>query len=113
MPNEVRNPSCCERTEKEGFLGTQRASESHEAWLFDGIRGAIEASLPGLVEQLCHEASPAGLMAGAQSRSSIAVKIFVKQNQVPPPGIILKFFKRAIHGPPSLFIPQKNVRQGT
>jgi hypothetical protein len=27
IPNEVRNPSRCEYTEKEGFLGTQRASE--------------------------------------------------------------------------------------
>ena len=34
--------------------------------------------LPGLLEQLCHEARPPGLMTGAQSGSGIAVEIFVE-----------------------------------
>src|SRR6266404_5874209 len=52
-------------------------------------------------------------MAGAQSSSVIPVKIFVKQNQVSPPRIILEFLQRAINRPSSVLIAQKNVHQRT
>src|SRR5260370_23472517 len=52
-------------------------------------------------------------MAGAQSSSVIPVEIFVKQNQVSPPRIILEFLQRAINRPSSVLVAQKNVRQRT
>src|SRR5439155_13445341 len=37
-----------------------------------------------LLEEFRDQAGPPGLMAGAQARSAVAVKVFVKQNQVAP-----------------------------
>src|SRR5882762_3578957 len=75
------------------------------------MSGRYKILLPGLLEELCHEAGPPGLMTGAQPRSGVPMKIFVKQNQVSPPGILLKFLKRAVERPPSVAIAQKNMLQ--
>ena len=69
--------------------------------------------LPGLFKELGYKTGPAGLMTRAQSGSGVAVKIFVKQNQIAPIRIVLKFFNGPIERSPPVFIPQENVRQRT
>src|SRR5258708_28174361 len=67
--------------------------------------------LPSLLEELRHQPSPPGLVARAQSRSSIPMKIFIKQDQIAPKRIVLKFLARAIHRPVAIFVAQKNMGQ--
>ena len=59
-----------------------------------GGRAQQEHLLPRLFEELGNQPRPSRLMARAQSRSGVPVKIFVKQNQIAPQGIVLKFFVR-------------------
>src|SRR5258708_675001 len=67
--------------------------------------------LPSLLEELRHQPSPPGLVARAQSRSCVSMKIFVKQNQIAPQRIFLKFLVCAIHWPMATFVAQKNMSQ--
>src|ERR1700693_4350126 len=66
---------------------------------------------PRLFKELGTHPRPSRLMARAQSHSGVPVKIFVKQNQIAPQGIVLKFIVAAIHRPMAVFVAQKNVRQ--
>src|ERR1700688_1571827 len=67
--------------------------------------------LPRLFEELGDQPRPSRLMARAQSHSRIPVKIFVKQNQIAPQGIVLKFIVSAVHRPVAVLVAQKNMRQ--
>ena len=40
-----------------------------------------------LLKQFRDEGRPSGLMARAQPRASLAMKLLVKENQIPPPGV--------------------------
>lgn len=62
-------------------------------------------------EQVGDEASPAGLVARAQTSTVVTVKVFVEQQQVAPVWVLLELLHVAMYGPVSLFVAQENVRQ--
>src|ERR1700745_596131 len=64
-----------------------------------------------LLEEFCDQAGPAGLMAGAQTRSGVAVKVFVKKNQVAPMRIALEDFAFAGDGTAAGAVAQKDADQ--
>src|SRR5262245_41884352 len=64
--------------------------------LLPGLCGAaIRILFTALFEQLGDQAGPARLMIGANAGAVVAVKIFVKKNQVPPVRIALEKFQTA------------------
>src|SRR5438270_6925605 len=75
-------------------------------------RPAFCKHLPGIqnsvkLNDLGHQSSPAGLMAGAQSGAVVAVEIFVEQDMVAPVGIALELFCAAIDRPPAMLVGGK------
>src|SRR5262249_26562216 len=56
-------------------------------------------------------AGPAGLVAGAEAGSVIAMEVFVEQNQVAPVRVLLKLSGAAIDRTPAIFAAQKNAGQ--
>src|SRR5215468_5131052 len=64
-----------------------------------------------LLEEFCDQAGPAGLMAGAQARSAVAVKVFVKKNQVAPMRIALEDFASTGDGTAPGAVSQKDADQ--
>ena len=71
----------------------------------------VPASLPRLLNQLRHESSPACLVAGANSGAVIPVKVLIKQEMVPPLGILLEERFAAEDWPPAFAIAKKNADQ--
>src|SRR5690348_16044838 len=67
--------------------------------------------LATLFDQFCDETGPTGLMAGADSGSVVAVKIFIEKNKVAPVRIALKRLSRAGHRPASRRIAEKNAHK--
>ena len=51
------------------------------------------------VDQHGHQAGPARLVAGAQSRTVVAVEIFVKEDVIAPVGITLEHLNAAVNRP--------------
>src|SRR5271155_1537716 len=47
-------------------------------------------------------------MASTESRTVVAVEVFVEQNVIAPMGIRLKFLGTTVHRPPSVLIAQKD-----
>ena len=76
---------------------------------------------PGHLEKICRlsavehiksardKAGPAGLVAGPEARTVVAVEILVEQNGVFPVRIFLKLACSAIHGPLAIRIAEKNA----
>ena len=62
-----------------------------------GVQESIE------LDQFRHEPSPAGLVARAQSRPVVAMKIFIEENVVAPVGIGLELVRAPIHRTLTLF----------
>ena len=62
-----------------------------------------------LLNQLCHQGGPAGLMAGTDARTIIAVEILVERNQVAPVRIVLKLLSAAEDRPPPVLIAAKDA----
>ena len=60
---------------------------------------------------LGHEASPAGLVARAQSRPVVAVKVFIEEEMVAPMRIGLELLRATIDRTLPLFIPQEDPAQ--
>src|SRR5690242_5757349 len=56
-------------------------------------------SLPTLLQQLGDQAGPAALMAGADARAVVAVKVFVKLDQVAPVRVGLELRRAAVDRP--------------
>src|SRR5688572_16714768 len=52
---------------------------------------------------------PAGLMAGAQARSVVAVKMLIKQDAIAPVRIVLEVSSPAIDGPPAPLVLQEDI----
>src|SRR5262249_50915163 len=81
------------RESQPGFdtINLVRAGEPHrdrlKAFLQDffGIEQATGHHEPG------YQSSPSGLMAGADAGAIVTMKIFVKENQISPGGILLEF----------------------
>ena len=68
-------------------------------------------SLSVLLNQFRHQGSPAGLMTGAEAGAVVAVKVFMKRDQVAPVRIILEFLRTAENRAPAMFIPHEYSRQ--
>lgn len=66
-----------------------------------------------MVQQLCYQAGPAGLMAGSNAAAVIAVKVLIKEDMVSKVGIILHLVILAKDGPRTVAVPQKDVRQSS
>src|SRR5258705_4693275 len=66
---------------------------------------------PALFNWLSNETGPAGLMAGADAGTIIAVKVFVEKDEVAPVRIALKKFAAASYRPAPFRIAQKNVNE--
>ena len=64
-----------------------------------------------LLNQFRNQRGPAGLVAGADAGAVVAMKVFVKRDQVAPVGIFLEFFRAAEDRAPAMFILQKYSRQ--
>jgi hypothetical protein len=60
-----------------------------------------DALLAALFDQLCDETGPAGLMAGANPRTIVAMKAFVEKDEVAPVWIALKGLVSTSYGPAS------------
>lgn len=56
------------------------------------------------LQELGHEASPTCLVGGPQAGAVIAMEILIEQDIIPPVGIVLEFFRAAIHRPSALLI---------
>src|SRR5215510_1811740 len=63
------------------------------------------------LEHLGNESGPAGLVAGSDACSVVAVKVLVKQHVVAPVGIRLKLLGAAKHGAAARPVPKKNAGQ--
>ena len=68
-------------------------------------------SLSILLNQFRNERRPAGLVAGADAGAVVAVKVFVKRNEVAPVRILLKFLRAAEDRTTAMFILQKYSRE--
>src|SRR5579883_735245 len=69
------------------------------------------ASLAGLLDEFSNQAGPPGLMIGADASTVVAVKVFVKQNEVFPVRVALEHFDAARHGAPSIRPAQEEMNQ--
>jgi hypothetical protein len=59
-----------------------------------GVQGPVE------LDDFCHEPGPAGLVARAESRSVVPVKVFIEQDVVAPVRIGLELFGASINRTP-------------
>ena len=76
------------------------------AWI---ALGSTTQLLAILLNQLCHQGGPAGLMAGADARTIIAVEILVERNQVAPVRIALKLLGIAEDRPSPILVARKDT----
>lgn len=106
-----------------GQFGTVRNSE--EVAQFRVAKKSCDSELPStpncpqlflfatLLQQLCHEPRPAGLMASPNACTSISVKIFIEEDEVLPMRVGLKLLGLAIDRSMSVVIPEKEVSETT
>ena len=64
-----------------------------------------------LLHELGEQAGPSRLVACADARAVVAVKIFVKENEVSPVGIGLESLRAAIERPPAVAGAQEDSGQ--
>src|SRR5690349_2486988 len=57
---------------------------------------------PPLVDQVGDQAAPAGLVAGSQAHSAVAVVVLVEEQTVLPVRVVLKFLVRPETGAPAV-----------
>src|SRR5215470_18964951 len=86
----------------------RRGKPPREILLRDAER---KSSLAALLEQLGDEARPAGLVAGADARAVVAVKVLVEEHEVTPVWVALEFLGAAVDGPASVGASQEDARQ--
>jgi hypothetical protein len=60
---------------------------------FTRIEPVSVTHFPALLHQLRDQPGPAGLMARSRSNTGVAIRVLVKQQQIPPVGIGLNFSK--------------------
>src|SRR5215470_14419088 len=68
-------------------------------------------SLAALLDQLGHQSGPTGLMARSYARTIVAMKVFIKWNEVPPLPIVLKEFLIPTHRTAPITSAQKDTDQ--
>jgi hypothetical protein len=64
-----------------------------------------------LLQHFSDEAGPARLVACAYTPAAVPVEIFVKQDELVPIRVALKFFDPSIYWPFALFVAQENLRK--
>src|SRR5215475_12082480 len=76
-------------------------------------RAGRRLTAPGvdLLNQLGHKPRPSGLMAGAEPRAVVAVKVLKEENLVAPVLVALEFFYPAVCGPAPVFAAQEEFDQ--
>ena len=52
---------------------------------------------------------PSGLVARSYARPIVRVKVFVKQDEIAPVRVFLKFFGSPIHRPFAIFVTQEDI----
>src|ERR1700682_5614583 len=67
--------------------------------------------LSALLQQFRDQPGPPGLVAGADARAAIPMKILVEVNHVAPVGIALKFLCPSEYRPPAVCTTQKDMRE--
>jgi hypothetical protein len=67
------------------------ATRLNERGLPANLQGPLGVQKAVKLDELGHESGPAGLVAGAQPGTIIAVEIFIKENVIAPVGIALEF----------------------
>src|SRR6266699_7143693 len=72
---------------------------------------SVLISLSTLLDEFCYQARPSCLVAGADSRAGIAMKIFVKRNVVAPVWIGLECVGLSEDRAPAFLVTQKDLRQ--
>jgi hypothetical protein len=61
------------------------------------------------VDQIKHQTTPSGLVAGANACAVVTIKILVEQNQITPMGIGLKLLVIPINGATTSCILQEDI----
>ena len=69
--------------------------------------------VPKQLNEPRYDTGPTGLMAGAETRTIVAMKVFVEQNIVLPVRIALKFAGTAEHRALPFFISEEDAREAT
>src|SRR2546422_9064454 len=67
--------------------------------------------LPALLQQLCDEPRPAGLVAGPDARTVVAVEVFVEEDQVAPVRVTLKFLGPPVDGTAPVLVAEEDSRE--
>src|SRR6266545_5588011 len=65
-------------------------------------RSALPMLFPALLQELGHEAGPAGLVTRADAGAVVAMEVFVEEDQVPPVRIGLEHLEAAVHRAPAV-----------
>src|SRR5215510_9709042 len=86
-------------------------SSSHERGFRAGGQEVLGIEIAEDLHQCSNRASPAGLVAGSQPRSIVAVEVLVKKQVVLPLRIGLKFCCAAENRPATGLVSQKNPDQ--
>ena len=102
MPSYYFPCGLCGILQVPGFLECGLLAAFQEPF---GIQDSIE------LDEFGHEAGPAGLVARAQSRPVVAVKVFIEENVVTPVRIGLELVRAPINWPLAFFISQKDPAQ--
>jgi hypothetical protein len=76
-----------------------------------GLQRPVLVKFTTLLEKFGDETGPTGLVVGADTGAGITVKILVKQDQIAPVGVALKFLLVREHGTASVGVTQKNIAQ--
>ena len=63
-----------------------------------------------LLDELCYQSGPTGLMAGPNARAIVAVEAFMKWYEVATVGIVVKFVDATKDRPAHLLVSCKNTR---
>jgi hypothetical protein len=61
-----------------------------------------------IFQQSCHQRGPSRLMACPQTQAGVAVKIFIKQNQIPPVRVFGETPIRSVAWPAAIIILVEN-----
>src|SRR6185312_9080001 len=90
-------------------LGSLWKSAALRRWEFDAITCFLFQGK--FINHLGYQSSPAGLMAGADARSIVAMEILIKRHVVTPVRVRLEFFICAKHRTASLCVTLKGRDQ--
>src|SRR6266566_9248164 len=74
-------------------------------------RFALAPVFAPLLDQFCDQRCPPGLVACPQAGASVAVEVFIEQDEVSPVRIIMEHLRRTVDRPTARVIPQEHADQ--